>query len=130
MVTEQGLLGRVSEVYPTLCRATLITDPASVVACEVESSGVLGMLHSEGAPRPHLSLTGVPVNDTVRIGQRVLTSGLSRRYPRGLPVGTIVRMGRDASGLTQDLEVAPAARWSRLRHGFVLQRPRHLEGER
>jgi rod shape-determining protein MreC len=128
VVTEQGLLGRVSEVYPTLSRATLITDPNSAVACEVESSAVLGVLHSEGSPRPRLTLTGVPLNDTVRVGQRVLTSGLTHRYSRGIPVGAISRVGRDASGLTLDLDVAPAARFSRLRHGFILPRPPALEG--
>jgi len=62
----------------------------------------------------------VPLSDTLRTGQRVLTSGMSRRYPRGIPVGTIVRLGRDAGGLTQEVEVAPAARLSRLRHVFVM----------
>lgn len=128
LITDEGLLGRVVEVYPALSRASLITDPNAAVACEVESTGVLAVLRSESAPRPRLVLTGVPANDTVRIGERVLTSGLSRRYPRGLPVGEIRRIGRDASGLMQDVEVVPLARFSRLRHGFVLPRPRTLEG--
>jgi cell shape-determining protein MreC len=58
----------------------------------------------------------------------VLSSGLSRRYPRGVPVGVIHKLGRRPDGLTQDVEIASAARLSRLRHGFVLPRPRPLEG--
>jgi rod shape-determining protein MreC len=130
VMTDQGLLGRVVEVYPNLSRATLLTDPNSAVACEVESTGVLGVLHSTETPRPGLRLTGVPMSDTVRIGQRVLTSGLSRRFSRGVPVGVVARLGRDPSGLTQDIEIAPAARFSRLRHGFILPRPATLEGLR
>jgi hypothetical protein len=49
----------------------------------------------------------VPFSDTVAVGQRLLTSGYSRRYPRGLPVGRIVKLGREASGLTQSIEVEP-----------------------
>jgi rod shape-determining protein MreC len=129
VVTRDGLLGRIVEVYPSLSRVALLTDFNSAVACEIESTGVLGVLHFVAAPRPRLLLTGVPLSDTVRLRQRVLTSGLSRRYPRGIPVGAIVRISRDPSGLLQDLEVSPAARLSRLRHGFVLPGPRPLEGQ-
>jgi len=120
VVTSDGLLGRVSEVYPTLSRAMLLTDPNSAVACEVESTGVLGVLRFSLVPRPRLVLTNVPLGDTVRAGERVLTSGLSPHYPRALPVGVVAQVGRDAGGLTLDIEVEPAARLSRLRHAFIV----------
>jgi len=128
VVNENGLLGRVTEVWGTLSRAVLLTDANSAVACEVESTGVLGVLRFVTVPHPRLVLTGVPLSDTLRTGQRVLTSGMSRRYPRGIPVGTIVLLGRDAGGLTQEVEVGPAARLSRLRHVFVLSPPQLPEG--
>jgi rod shape-determining protein MreC len=125
VVTSEGLVGRVGEVYAGLSRVVLLTDPNSAVACEVESTGVQGVLRFAAAPRPRLLLTGVPLADTLRIGQGVLTSGLSLRYPHGLPVGRIERLGRDASGLMQEIEIAPAARLSRLRHAYVVPgRPR------
>jgi len=120
VVTLDGLLGRVSEVYPTMSRVTLLTDPNVAVACEVESSGVLGVARYVTAPHPRLALTSVPLGDTVRVGSRVLTSGLSQNFPRGLHVGRVSHVGRDASGLTQDIEIEPAARLSRVRHAFVV----------
>ena len=129
VVTSEGLLGRVSESYAWTSRVLLITDPSSAVACEVESTGVLGILRFGTSPRPRLLLTGVPLADTVRGGQRVLTSGLSRRYPRGIPVGTIGRTAKDPSGLTQEIEVLPAARLAHVRHGFVLPRLKPVEGQ-
>lgn len=130
VVTPEGLLGRVDESYPTMSRVLLLTDPASAVACEVESTGVLGMLHFTTSPRPRLVLTGVALSDTLRPGQRVLTSGFSRRYPRGIPVGVVRRISEDPSGLTHDVEIEAAARFTRLRHGFVLPRPEPLENHR
>lgn len=121
VVTAQGLLGRIGESYAGASRVTLLTDPVSVVACEVESTAVLGLLRATTAPYPRLILANVPLADTVRIGQRVLTSGMSRRFPRHLTVGRIARIGREQSGLTQEIEVAPAARLSTLRHAFVLR---------
>jgi len=127
VVTQDGLLGRVVESYAFLSRAAFITDPASAVACEVESTGVMGILRMATSPRPRLVLTGIPLSDTLWIGGRIVTSGLSRHYPRGIPVGTISALGRDPSGLTQDVEIRMGATLSRLRHGFVLSRPRAPE---
>lgn len=128
VVTIDGLLGRVSEVYAGHSRVSLVTDHGSAVACEVESTGVLGVLRAGNDPRGRISLTGVPVSDTVRVGQSVLTSGFSRHYPRGIRVGRVASVAVGASGLTQDIIVEPAARFSRLRHGFLLARPPALEG--
>ena len=123
VVTSEGLVGRVGEVYAGLSRVVLLTDPNSAVACEVESTGVQGVLRFFASPRPQLLLTGVPMADVVRVGQLVLTSGLSVRYPRGLPVGHVERLARDVSGLTHEIEIAPAARLSRLRHAYVVPGP-------
>lgn len=124
VVTSEGLVGRISEAYPFSSRVMLLTDPGAAVACEVESTGVLGILRFASTPRPSLTLTSVPFADTVLVGQRVLTSGLSRRYPRGIAVGRIAEVGADPSGLTQAVRVEPAARFTRLRHVFVIPGPR------
>jgi rod shape-determining protein MreC len=128
VVTQQGLLGRIAECYSNASRVTLLTDPVSVVACEVESTGVHGLLRATTAPYPRLILTSVPLADTVQVGQRVLTSGMSRRFPRHLVVGHIARIGREQTGLTQEIEIEPGARLSTLRHAFVL-RGSHRDGD-
>src|SRR5262245_50036343 len=124
VLTSDGLIGRVSEAWPGLSRATLITDPNQVVACEVETTGVHGILRFTSTPRPRLVLTAVALADTVRVGERVVTSDLSLRFPRGIPVGRISRIAQDAAGLMQEIELLPAARIARLRHAFVAPGPR------
>jgi rod shape-determining protein MreC len=123
VVTSEGLVGRTTEIYGSTSRVMLLTDPNSMVACEVESTGVLGIARFSGGARPTLVLSAVPFADTVLVGQRVLTSGLSRRYPRGIPVGLVTQVGSDPNGLTQSIEITPAARLSRLRHVFVIPGP-------
>lgn len=121
VVTTDGLLGRISECYPSTSRVTLLHDPVSVVACEVESTGVLGLLRATTSPHPRLLLTNVPLADTVHIGQQVLTSGMSKRFPRHLRVGRIAKVGVGQSGLTQEIEIEPGQRLSTVRHAFVLR---------
>jgi len=120
VMTGEGLLGRIGETYDDMSRVTLITDPNSAVACEIESTGVLGVLKLASTPHARLVLANVPLTDTVHVGQRVLTSGYSRHYPRGLAVGRVVSATPDASRLMLEVEVAPAVELSRLRHAFVI----------
>lgn len=126
LVTSDGLVGRVTEVWPGLSRAALLTDPNLAIACEIESTGVNGILRFTLAPSPRLLMTAVPLADTVRVGERIVTSELSLRFPRGIPVGRVVRLRQDASGLVQDVEVEPSAQISRLRHAFVAPGPEAL----
>jgi rod shape-determining protein MreC len=123
LLTRDGLVGRVTESWRHLARAALLTDPNMAVACEVETTGVNGILRMSLAPRPRLLLTAVPLADTLRTGENVVTSNLSLRFPRGVPVGRVGRILRDPSGLTQEVEVMPAARLSRLRQAFVAPGP-------
>jgi cell shape-determining protein MreC len=53
---------------------------------------------------------------------------MSRRFPRHLVVGHIARIGREQTGLTQEIEIEPGARLSTLRHAFVL-RGSHRDGD-
>jgi len=126
LITADGLVGRVTEVWPSLSRAALLTDQNLAIACEVESTGVNGILRFTLAPSPRLLMTAVPLADSVRVGERIVTSELSLRFPRGIPVGRVVRARPDASGLVQEVEVAPSAQLSRLRHAFVAPGPEEL----
>lgn len=124
VLTSEGLIGRVTESWPRLSRATLITDPNQAVACEVETTGVQGILRFVATPRPRLVLSAISIADTVRVGETVVTSDLSLRFPRGIPVGVVKQIERDPTGLMQEIELAPAARLARLRHAFVAPGPR------
>ncbi len=124
VLTSDGLIGRVSEVWPSLSRATLLTDANQAVACEVETTGVHGILRFIPTPRPRLVLSAVGIADTVRTGETVVTSDLSLRFPRGIPVGRVARIEHDPTGLMQEIEITPAARLARLRHAFVAPGPR------
>lgn len=123
LMTSDGLVGRVVESWATVSRAALLTDPNLAVACEIETTGVNGILRYSPSPQPRLLLTAIPLADTIRVGEAVMTSDLSLRYPRGIPIGRVVRIHRDASGLMQEVEVRPAAMLSRLRHAFVVPGP-------
>lgn len=130
LLTRDGLVGRVVESWPRLSRAALLTDPNLAISCEVESTGVNGIVRVTLVPHPRLMFASVPLADTVRVGERVVTSDLSLRFPRGIPVGRVRRVQHEAMGLMQDIEIEPTAQLSRLRQAFVAPGPLPVDGSR
>ena len=120
VVAPEGLIGRLSGVGGDESSVALLTDPALAVASEVIPSGARGTVRFRAEERPALYLFHVPLTDTVRVGDVVVTSGASTLFPGGLPVGFVARLGRDPDGLLQEIEVRPAAPLTRLREVFVV----------
>lgn len=120
VISPEGLVGRIEVVDGRTSSAALITDPLLAVACEVVPGGVRGVLRFRLSGRPGLYLEHVPLTDTVHVGEQVASSGMSQRFPSGILIGTIVRLGLDPGGLVQEIQVNPAAPLSRLREVLIL----------
>ena len=62
----------------------------------------------------------VPVGADMKIGDRVISSGLGGIYPKGLMVGTVTRLIKSKEGLFQEVTIKPGADLSRLEEVLVL----------
>ena len=59
-----------------------------------------------------------PNDDTVNIGERVVTSGMDKIFPRDLPIGTITEI--KSGNPFKTIRVRPSANLSRLEEVIVL----------
>jgi rod shape-determining protein MreC len=105
-MTGEGLVGRVAEVGSRAARILLITDLNSRVPVVVDGSGQRAILAGDDSARP--SLRYVDAVGTIRIGDRIVTSGQGGVFPPGLPVGVV------ASVDTEGTRVEPYAALSRV----------------
>jgi len=116
VITPDGVVGRVSEVFPTTAQVLLITDRESGVGALLEGSRTQGVIRGTGEP---LVLLHYIVNDEkVTVGARVLTSGQDRIFPKDLPLGTVA--GAEDGNPFKRIQVRPAARLDRLEEVIVL----------
>jgi rod shape-determining protein MreC len=67
----------------------------------------------------------VPNDDTVNLGERVITSGMDRIFPRDLPVGTVAEI--KSGNPFKQIRIKPAANLERLEEVLVLLSLRPLE---
>ena len=71
-----------------------------------------------GVGEPLMTMKYVPNDDTVNVGDRVITSGMDRIFPRDLPVGTIAEI--KAGNPFKQIRIKPAANLERLEEVLVL----------
>ena len=120
VAVPEGLVGRVTAVTPHTCEILLVTDRALKVACEMEtgdSTHVRGILC--GGSEDVLSLRHLTDAVEVPPRSRVLTSGLGGVFPKGIEVGTLLCIRKDAGGLACEGEVQPAVDYSSLEDVFI-----------
>ncbi|MGA9207407.1 MAG: rod shape-determining protein MreC [Terriglobales bacterium] len=119
VITPDGIVGKVLRVYHASSQVLLINDPDSGVGAILESSRLQGILRGTAAGETMLRY--VMSDEKVTAGDRVLTSGGDRIFPKGLPVGT-VQQTNPGSDLFLNIRVKPAADLSRLEEVLVVTR--------
>lgn len=86
-LATNGLAGRVTEVGPHAARVLLITDIASRLPIELESSHATAIMAGDNSPMPRLMY--YPQDSRPIEGERVVTSDQAGAFPMGLPIGTV-----------------------------------------
>jgi rod shape-determining protein MreC len=118
VVDAEGLVGQVSRVYPGSSEVTLVSSPGHLTPVQVERTGQRGLVAGSG--RGQLELRYMPTQTDIRKGDRLLTSGIDRVYPAGIPVARVSRVLRLQSGPYLKVECEPLAGLDRSRSVLVL----------
>ena len=119
VVTGDGIVGKLKDVFDHKSLVVLISDPTSGVGVMLETTRARGIL--KGVPFGQLQVINVSPDDRIKPGQRIVTSGGDQIFPRGLPVGTVegVTPDPDRDPLV-DVGVRPAANLSQLEEVLVI----------
>jgi rod shape-determining protein MreC len=117
VITASGVVGKVYTVFPSSSLVLEINDPTSGAGVILEKSRLQGIL--KGDPGGGTVVNNVMADEKITTGDRVLTSGGDRVYPKGLPVGTVEKVlpGEDTF---LKIRVKPAADLDRLEEVLVI----------
>ena len=116
VITPDGVVGKVIEAFSTSAQVLLLTDKESGVGAMLAGSRIQKPVGGTGEPL--LLLKYVTNDDTVNVGERVVTSGMDRIFPKDLPVGTITEV--KPGNPFKQIRVRPAANLERLEEVLVL----------
>src|SRR5579864_317485 len=116
VVTPDGVVGKIFEAFPHTAQVLLITDRESGVGALLADTRTHGVVKGTGDPL--LWMDYVTTEEKVPAGERILTSGEDKIFPKDLPVGTVAstKPGRPF----QTIQLEPAAHLDRLEEVLVL----------
>lgn len=118
VVSQQGLVGRVSEVIANAATVQLITDPSTAINVRLQASGAEALL--TGSITGEVGLELIPQDIEVEIGDLVLTSGLGGNYPSDILIGQITGVRKRPFELYQTASVQPVVDFSKLNIVLVI----------
>jgi len=110
VLTPEGIVGKVQASYPRAALVLLINDADAAVGVVLGGSRVRGVMKGRGGVECFVDYVSREVE--VEVGERIYTSGDDRIFPKGLPVGEVVRLAE--GGAFQSIWVRPYARLDRL----------------
>lgn len=118
VVTPLGVVGQVVSVTPRTAKVLLLTDPNSGIDVLVQRTRTRGIV--SGSLENGTILKYVKRSEDVQEGDRLITSGTDGVFPKGLWVGTVIKVIKQHVGLFQFVEVLPAVQPARIEEVLIV----------
>lgn len=122
VIDAEGIVGQVIQVGPLTSRVMLITDTRSAIPVQDQQTGVHAIAVGTG-PQRELSLINVPETAGIKVGDRLLTSGLDLQYPVGYPLGIVTQVDYHTGELFANITIKPAAKLNQSRQILLMWLP-------
>jgi len=90
VVDSKGVIGQVTRVYPFTSEVTLITDKELSIPIQIERNQLRAIAFGGG--NNTLDIPYLPTNVDIKVGDKLVTSGIDGVYPAGLAVATVTKI--------------------------------------
>jgi rod shape-determining protein MreC len=126
VITQDGLVGRVTALTGSAAQVTLLTDEESAVpAVDLDSNTNARGLVRRGQSEGSLILDLVPKEAAVSEGDEIVTAGSRSKqfpslFPRGIAIGTVTSVGRTDTSTFTHVQVQPFVDFDSLDSVIVL----------
>ncbi|NLW90707.1 MAG: rod shape-determining protein MreC [Syntrophomonadaceae bacterium] len=121
VISPQGLVGRVGSVSRNSAQVILITDRETAVGAILqktrETRGIVEGLGNSS----QLRMVNIPYYSKIEKGNIVVTSGLSKVYPKGIAIGKISKVTKEPSGLLLTAQLKPMTDFDKLEEVLVIK---------
>lgn len=117
IVAAQGIVGRVLRAGFKFSDVQLLVDTNFNLDVIVERTRIRGVLHGMADNRCRLKLHR---RADIRIGDTIVTSGITGSFPKGLPIGRVMRISYEADNVSQVITIQPWVDYHGLEEVVVL----------
>ena len=90
VITADGLVGKVLRAFGSSAQVLLINDQSSGVGVILDKSRLQGVI--KGTASGEVIVEKVMTDEQVTPGERIVTSGGDQIFPKGITVGTVMKV--------------------------------------
>jgi rod shape-determining protein MreC len=117
IANANGLIGRVVLTTNDLSKVQLVTDNNCSVGSLIERTRRQGVVRGSGGAS--VQMFDIPALSDVQPGDRVLTAGIDGVFPKGIPIGSVVR-SEPGQSLFKTVTVKPAVDFGTIEEVIVI----------
>jgi len=125
VVDSKGVIGQVTRVYPFTSEVTLITDKELSIPIQIERNQLRAIAFGEG--NNTLDIPYLPTNVDIKVGDKLVTSGIDGVYPSGLAVATVTKIQQNPESPFAKIVSTPVADVSNHLQLLLLELPEAKE---
>lgn len=118
VITDHGLVGKIVQVGDQSSVVQVLVDRNLGAAVILSKSRANGVTYWEGGYK--LFLENIPSTAKVRLGEKVITSGMDGIFPAGIAVGEVTQVEKIENSLFLHVEIEPAVDFTRLEEVFLV----------
>lgn len=134
VMSDNGLVGKVMDVNPTSARVALLSNADNTLVrvaamIQNEKEPIYGTITGFDAKTNMLVMSQIQATQDIKVGDKVVTSGLGGISPNSLYIGTVEEVAMDRFGLYKEVKIRPAADTNDVRYVTVVIRTSESEGQ-
>lgn len=115
VINEHGVVGQIAYVGAHNSRVLLLTDPTHAIPVQVMRNDIRVIASGRGSTA-YIGLDNIPSSTDIKVGDKLVTSGLGGVFPEGYPVGTVTEFSFDNKRPFAQVKATPAVKFDRLRY--------------
>lgn len=117
VIRKEGLVGRIQSVSPFQSSVQLITDHRNRVPALIQRNRIRGLIYGT---REGLEMRQINQHAIIKIGDRVISSGLGGLYPKGLLIGWVNEIRHQKHELFKTAILDSAVDFNQIEEVFVI----------
>lgn len=134
VMSDNGLVGKVMDVNPTSARVALLSNADNTLVrvaamIQNEKEPIYGTITGYDDKSNMLVMSQIQATQDIKVGDKVVTSGLGGISPNSLYIGTVEEVAMDRFGLYKEVKIRPAADTNDVRYVTVVIRTSESEGQ-
>ncbi|MGL4674316.1 MAG: rod shape-determining protein MreC [Wohlfahrtiimonas sp.] len=120
IIDTSGVVGQIIDVSPVSSQAILISDPQHIFSVQVNRNGIRGLAQGTGSFQA-LNILNIPIEEDIKVGDLLISSGLDQRFPQGYPVAIVSNIEHDPTNHFAKITAKPTAELNKIREVLVLK---------